>query len=59
MSETRKAEVISELSNLLGARYVLHSAYDLTMYEYDASIDRGKPEIVVMPSNSEEVAADR
>ena len=57
MSETRKAEVIAELSTLLGASYVLHSAYDLTMYEYDASIDRGKPEIVVMPSNSEEVAA--
>ncbi len=57
MSETRKAEVISELSNLLGTRYVLHSNYDLTMYEYDASIDRGKPEIVVMPANSEEVAA--
>ena len=57
MSEARKAEVISELSALLGARYVLHSAYDLTLYEYDASIDRGKPEIVVMPSCSEEVAA--
>lgn len=57
MSETRKAEVIAELSILLGARYVLHSAYDLTMYEYDASIDRGKPEIVVMPANSKEVAA--
>ena len=57
MSETRKAEVIAELSTLLGASYVLYSAYDLTMYEYDASIDRGKPEIVVIPSNSEEVAA--
>ena len=57
MSESRKAEVISELSSLLGARYVLHSAYDLTLYEYDASIDRGRPEIVVMPANSEEVAA--
>ncbi|MBA2396282.1 MAG: FAD-binding protein [Ktedonobacteraceae bacterium] len=57
MSETRKAEVISELSTLLGTRYVLHSAYDLTLYEYDASIDRGKPEIVVMPATSEEVAA--
>ena len=37
MSETRKAEVIAELSTLLGASYVLYSAYDLTMYEYDAS----------------------
>lgn len=57
MSEARKAEVIAELSALLGARYVLHSPYDLTLYEYDASIDRGKPEIVVLPSSSTEVAA--
>ena len=56
MSETRKAEVVAELSSLLGARYVLHSSYDLTLYEYDASIDRSKPEIVVMPATSEEVA---
>jgi glycolate oxidase len=57
MSEARKAEVIAELSTLLGARYILHSSYDLTMYEYDASIERGKPEIVAIPSNSTEVAA--
>src|SRR5438876_1996199 len=57
MPEVHKAEVIAELNRLLGARNVLHSSYDLTMYEYDASIDRGRPEIVVMPSNSAEVAA--
>ena len=56
MSATRKAEVVQALSNLLGERYVLHSPYDLTLYEYDASIDRGKPDIVVLPSSSEEVA---
>ena len=57
MSATHKAEVVQELRNLLGARYVLHSQYDLTMYEYDASIDRSKPDIVVLPATTEEVAA--
>ncbi len=56
ISATRKAEVVRELRNLLGARYVLHSQYDLTMYEYDASIDRSKPDIVVLPATTEEIA---
>src|SRR5689334_9334208 len=56
MSASRKAEVVRELSNVLGERYVLHSPYDLTLYEYDASIDRGKPEIVVLPATTQEVA---
>lgn len=57
MSAERKIELVHELSILLGARYVLHSSYDLTMYEYDASIDRSKPDIVVLPASSEEVSA--
>lgn len=55
MSTSRKAEVIRELSNVLGERHVLHSPYDLTLYEYDASIDRSKPEIVVLPATTQEV----
>jgi glycolate oxidase len=57
MSAEKKAEVVRELSNLLGARYVLHSPYDLMLYEYDASIDRSTPDIVVMPASTEDVAA--
>ncbi|QBD78236.1 FAD-binding protein [Ktedonosporobacter rubrisoli] len=57
MSEARKAEVVHELCQILGPRYVLHSPYDLTLYEYDASIDRSKPEIVVLPSTTAEVVA--
>ena len=57
MSAEKKAEVVRELSDLLGARYVLHSPYDLMLYEYDASIDRSTPDIVVMPASSEDVAA--
>src|SRR3981081_3896780 len=57
MSEARKAEVVRALTSVLDAHYILHSAYDLTLYEYDASIDRGRPDIVVMPASSQEVAA--
>src|SRR5258707_2310750 len=57
ISANKKAEVVHELSSLLGARYVLSSPYDLMLYEYDASIDRGRPDIVVLPSTTEEVAA--
>ncbi len=57
MSAARKAEIVSVLGELLGARYVLHTPYDLTLYEYDASIDRGTPDIVVLPASTEEVAA--
>ena len=35
ISSAKKAEVVRELSALLGARFVLHTAYDLMLYEYD------------------------
>lgn len=57
MTPARKAEVVQELSTLLGERHVLHMPYDLTLYEYDASIERGQPEIVVFPSTTQEVSS--
>lgn len=57
LSVSKKKEVVRELSTLLGTRYVLSSPYDLMLYEYDASIDRSRPDIVVLPSTTEEVAA--
>src|SRR5260370_2200096 len=57
MSARKKAGVVSELSYVIGARYVLYTPYDLMLYEYDASIDRSTPEIVVLPASAEEVAA--
>jgi glycolate oxidase len=57
LSKTRKAAVVQELSHLLGARHVLHSPYDLMLYEYDASIDRSRPDIVVLPATTEEIAS--
>src|SRR5713101_7920175 len=57
ISATKKAIVVRELSDLLGARYVLHTPYDLMMYEYDASIDRSTPDVVVLPATTGDVAA--
>ena len=57
MSTAKKAEVVRELEDAIGARYVLCTPYDLMLYEYDASIDRCTPDIVVLPSSTEEVAA--
>ncbi len=57
LSAAKKAEVVRELGKILGVRYVLHSSYDMTLYEYDASIDRGRPDVVVLPSNTHEIAA--
>ena len=57
LSVPKKAEVVRELSILLGARNVLSTPYDLMLYEYDASIDRSTPDIVVLPETTEEVAA--
>jgi glycolate oxidase len=56
MSVERKAAVVADLSALLGAANVLHTPYDLMLYEYDASIDRARPDIVVLPATAEEIA---
>src|SRR5712664_1465850 len=50
------AAITSELQSIVGPRNVLSSAEDLAMYEYDGSVDRARPEIVVFPSHSSEVS---
>src|SRR5436309_10321912 len=57
MSAAKKAELVRELGDVIGARSVLCTPYDLMLYEYDASIDRCTPDVVVLPSSTEEVAA--
>ena len=39
----------------VGERAVLHRDQDLLLYEYDGSIDKGRPECVVFPRRTEEV----
>ena len=45
------------VSRLLGARGYLHRSEDLTLYEYDAGVDKARPDLVVFPQSSDDVAA--
>jgi glycolate oxidase len=49
--------LVRELQAAIGRPWVLHAPEDLMVYEYDATIERGLPEAVVLPSTSGEVAA--
>jgi glycolate oxidase len=45
------------IHDLLGACGYLNQPQDLTLYEYDGSVDKGRPELVVFPQSTEDVAA--
>ncbi|MYI81769.1 MAG: FAD-binding protein, partial [Chloroflexi bacterium] len=49
--------LIRELQDALGEAHVLHLPEDLIGYEYDATIERARPDAVVLPGSAEEVAA--
>ncbi len=51
------AALIRELEAAVGKQYVLSTPDELLLYEYDATIDRARPQIVVLPETAEEVAA--
>ena len=42
---------------ILGAKNCLDKPEDLTLYEYDGSVDKTRPDLVVFPRTTEEVAA--
>ena len=48
--------LIRELQKLLGPAGVLHRAEDLALYEYDASVEKGRPDAVVFPTTTEDVS---
>jgi glycolate oxidase len=50
-------KLISDLKNAIGPKWVLHAPEDLLVYEYDATIERGMPDAVVLPDSAEQVAA--
>ena len=45
------------IAALVGPRGYLHRPEDLAIYEYDGSIDKHRPDLVVFPRTTEEVAA--
>jgi glycolate oxidase len=50
-------EVVRELQRALGKERVLSTPEELVAYEFDGTIERGKPQAVVFPEATEHVAA--
>ncbi len=48
--------LVAELENVVGAEYVLSTVDELLVYEYDATIERAHPQLVVLPATAEQVA---
>ena len=49
-------KLIEEFQHILGEENVLSSLLELLVYEYDAGIDSEKPDLVVLPATTEQVA---
>src|SRR5271168_1514216 len=48
-------DALRQIDQLLGPRGYLDRPEDLTLYEYDGSVDKAKPELVVFPQTAEQV----
>ena len=48
--------LLRDLDSLLGPTNVLHQKEDLMLYEYDGSMEKGRPDVVVFPHTTEEVS---
>jgi glycolate oxidase len=51
-----REQLIDRLRGIVDPEYVLSSDMDLTLYGYDASLDRALPDVVVLPDSTEEVS---
>ena len=49
--------LLPELTALLGEANVLHRREDLVLYEYDGSVEKAMPDVVVFPRTTKDVAA--
>lgn len=47
--------VVRQLQKVVGDRAVLSTDRDLTLYEYDGSIEKGRPDVVAFPRSTDEV----
>ena len=50
-------DALHQIDKLLGPRGYLDQPEDLQLYEYDGSIDKARPELVVFPQTSEQALA--
>lgn len=48
--------LLREMKSLLGAEDVLHQQEDLFLYEFDGSLEKGRPDAVVFPRTTEAVS---
>ncbi len=48
--------LVREFEKLLGPASVLHRPEDLLLYEYDGSVEKGRPNLVVFPDSTEDVS---
>lgn len=51
------SEARYELAAVVGPRACLDKPEDLILYEYDGSVDKARPDVVVLPRTTEEVSA--
>ncbi len=49
-------ELLGSLREVVGEEHVLCSEMDLVLYGYDASLEKGKPDVIVLPASTEEVS---
>lgn len=50
-----RAKLIKDMAAIFGQDGVLHKNYDLKLYEYDGSVDKHLPEVVVFPRTTAQV----
>jgi glycolate oxidase len=53
---TVNPSLIRELKSLLGPKNILEQQEDLLLYEFDGSVEKGRPDVVVFPHTTAEVA---
>jgi glycolate oxidase len=48
--------LVRDFEKLLGSSAVLHRTEDVLLYEYDGSVEKGRPDVVVFPTTTEQVS---
>ena len=51
------SSLVREFENLVGPSSVLYRPEDLLLYEYDGSVEKGRPNLVVFPTTTEQVSS--
>ncbi|MCK4472947.1 MAG: FAD-binding oxidoreductase, partial [Anaerolineae bacterium] len=56
MLDPKLISITDELKSIVGERYVLTAPEDLVAYSYDATFTSARPNLVVLPDNTQEVS---